>query len=268
MILTHRDTFVHKGSSHYICEDFVYEGQNSNFSYIILSDGCSSSNRSDIASNLVSLSAHKILSHWAMSDREGVPLEEFEESMLRNMKSMKEYFHLGNNFDATLLVAYEFNDVLNIKCFGDGIFGIKLKDKQWKFYSVDYSDNTPYYLSYRMNSSLDEQYKKTIRQKTIDMYDVNDKCSLTVVGESDFDKNIHLKFPAEDVESVILASDGLKSFTFNGTTKYLSDVLLDLVSFKNLEGSFLKRRLNRMIKDYSPMSNYDDVSVCIMRSKS
>ena len=86
--------------------------------------------------------------------------------------------------------------------------------------------------------------------------------------ESDFDKNIHLKFPVENVESVILASDGLKSFTFNGTTKYLSDVLLDLVSFKNFEGSFLKRRLNRMIKDYSPMSNYDDVSICIMRRKS
>lgn len=267
MIFSHRDTFIHKGSSHDICEDFVYEGQNSNFSYIILSDGCSSVDRSDIGSSLVSLSAHKIFSHWSMTDREGIPLQEFEETMIRNMSSMKDYFHLSRNFDATLLVAYEFNETINLKCFGDGIFGIKLKNKSWLFYVVEYSDNTPYYLSYKMSPVLDSVYKSSNRTKTIDLYSVNKSADHLVPGQSDFTSNIHLKFPVDDVESVVIASDGLKSFSFNGNIKPIEEVLLDLVSFKNYEGSFLKRRLNRMFKDYNPYTSFDDVSVCILRRK-
>lgn len=259
------DTFIRKGN-HPVCEDAILAfNKHANFQGIVLSDGCSSSNNSHIGSSLLTLEVNRFVHVWNYSDTRGIPSSELNQSMIYRIKHlMRDYFLDSNVFDATLGLAYKFHTYYNVVLFGDGIVGVKLKNKSWEYHVVDYDQNAPFYISYGVNEERLIQYQSQFQNqvKSIDIYDGKDH---RFTASSDLFEPVNFRFPIEEVEMIMISSDGLKSFRNKiGEVLAIETVLNEVTAFKNLNGQFVQRRMNGFLRNFPDYTNEDDVSIGVL----
>ena len=260
------DTFIQKGK-HPVCEDAIlaFNKQSLSFQGIALSDGCSSSNDSHLGSTLLTLEINRFIQTWSWTDIRGVPSSELNQTMIYRIKHlMKEYFLDSSAFDATLGLAYKFHRYYNITLFGDGIVGIKLKNKPWEYHVVDYDHNAPFYISYGADEERLMNYQSQFQDqiKTVDIYDGADH---RFTASSELFQPIDFRFPIEEVEMIMISSDGLKSFRNKmGEVLPIETVLNEVTAFKNLNGQFVQRRMNGFLRNFSDYTNEDDVSIGVL----
>lgn len=149
------------GSSHRNCEDYALSGIYNDMAYTIVSDGCSSSEHSDVGARLLSHITKGVLIH--LKDRGVINTPEyssiFRELVLRKSIEVKNSLGLPTDaFDATLLISTVLDDnIVNI-AWGDGYVIYKTKDGKLITYGINFSTGAPYYLSYEMSPSKKQAY--------------------------------------------------------------------------------------------------------------
>jgi len=270
------------------CEDYALSGKfkianGKECNYAVVSDGCSSSEYTDIGSRVLchkAVESLKVLAENDIMEKLDVieALNEHHESLsshtlLQAISTLESFDCKGPALHATLLTALSNDTHTLVNMFGDGCVVVKEEDKI-TLYEVEYDGNAPHYEWYNYKFEKDE-YLNLIegRKKHLHTYIIDeDGTALSYERkECDFLDNTFFVFENKNLISVTVASDGLTTFSGKSPSKTLDpfeshndfQAVSDSCSFKNFSGNFVKRRMLSMLKKYKKeqVTHYDDVSV-------
>lgn len=270
------DSYFIQGYSHNICEDYAVDGlfYDEKIPYVIICDGCSSSENTDIGSRVLAKSIEKNLL-WLLIDDD---INLTSHRYIVNADSIMESMNLDIDcLNSTAILLYKTEEKYIVNAYGDGVIVAKDKNGEYEIIVLDYPSGAPSYLSYSLNTELFNSFKErhgiiqTIQRLHTDK-EFNFTCS--DVKEIDIESCLIptiFEFNTDGYDMVTIFSDGIQTFNtieINGSTKNqkyigLDEVLKELLSFKNTNGEFVKRRFKRFVKncDEKEWDNFDDVSM-------
>ena len=245
------------GATHSVCQDYAVAKD----SYIILSDGCSTSPDTDIGSRLLVKAAEQ-----QIQDRFNPETLNGDAAQLA--LSWAQAMNLpAQAVDATLLIALIDDDDLFISCSGDGVIVTETNDGRRDIYDISYPLGYPLYPAYvhqpdrfatMVNSGRSTKEVRHIRNTEPSRSYPCD--SVTHV----------MRLPAKHYRFIALISDGVRSFftTEEGTVASLDTlaVIAELVGFKSWNGQFVGRRVKRFMKDcqLNGWQHADDLSIGVI----
>ena len=271
------DSLFIKGDSHLVCQDWSLTFNSGAFSCLIVADGCSSSKQTDVGARFLALTAKLVLSYSYGSSYIGLyKTEDFKEKLvdniIYNLKIFKQNFQLDDSvFDATLLISIWDN---NLKegitfCFGDGLFIYKVNNNLC-YTIIEYDSNAPYYLSYKLNKDRNKEYLEQYKNSKMI---IKNHCNEEI---SQYYSKFNVPFSLEvlsnnysSISMVGIASDGLMSFEKDKTPVALNSIINPFFEFKNTNGEYLKRRIDKYLKQLNKegYSHYDDISIATLLIK-
>lgn len=237
----------HKGS---FCQDFYRVG----YKYIMISDGCSSAPDTDIGSRILLTAAESLQYDGTLPSLI---------SVMNYAKGVVNLLGLDEScLEATLLLAYVKEQSLHYSVVGDGFIFYKEKEKDPTFIELSYKENAPYYPTIATSKEKALEWKRAFMG--------NDLIVSTNSGSVSLHPQIYSGImPIGSLEYFGLSSDGLGSFTRSNDKEYsISEIFSRIFDFKGFQGSFVKRKMLRVIKDLSELGvkNFDDISVAMMYS--
>ena len=274
------DSVFKIGATHAVCQDYVIagnEGTNSSSanagSYVILSDGCSSSPNSDIGARLLVKAMDQALSGNATRE-----VEELHRGSALTALDWAELIGVPSEaVDATLMTAHVCGDELIVACSGDGVIVLESNAGVLDVYAISSPSGYPFYPAYvhqpeRLAEMIGNRrcvkdlkhFRRESPGAPFQLREVTTSESLTEV----FRLNVF------DYKYVAVTSDGLDSFFRTQPTPAgnrlesicLSDVLNQFWSFKNSHGAFVERRMKKFKKDAEARSwdHADDLSIGVI----
>jgi serine/threonine protein phosphatase PrpC len=256
------DTFIEIGSNHQICEDYIISGNDLHTNYIILSDGCSTAKNSEMGARLLTYLAKQYLKYHNHISLEQKDANVMGQWIIHNAEMTMRQLGLERScLDATLIISYVYKKLIHIYMYGDGVIVMKDRSGEIKIVTVDYTQNTPYYLSYLIDEKCDQLYYKKKIQKKITH-------ALKVPGSSfdlieAYDKPYYHAINMDIYPCVFVCSDGIKSFVEDNKIMDPYDYIYNFMNYKNTNGEFLKRRMKRALLDLSSdnIKHFDDLSI-------
>lgn len=246
----HADCAFHIGSQHLrtgcACQDYAVAGTIDDRAYAVVSDGCSSGGRTDVGARLIALTAARCL-------REVDDVNPFHFILSARP------FDLGiNDLLATCLTlsVSEAGTTINIQ--GDGVVSIKEYESSLYMIRTDWARNMPCYPAYANDDFagfIASQGGPDFPAFRIER-DINGDCEVQTRPVSAVldGYRITLRGP---LSSVAVFSDGVTQV--DGMD--WKQVVRELMSFKSVEGDFVKRRLNRFIRDAKGRGPIDDIAM-------
>ena len=255
------DTFLEIGDQHKVCEDYIVSGVDP-VPYIILSDGCSTANNSEMGSRLLchlakqylKYNADQVIDYWNLGHW-----------VIYNAEQTIRQLGLSRTcLTATLIVAYQIEDNVRIMMYGDGSYITVAKSGIINITTVEYTNNAPYYLVYLIDQYREDLYHKAGNMKTVTTYYEDGSESKE---EFAYDHALEYGVNTKVYPNLLIASDGIDSFLKKdgSSTIHLraENIIHPCVAFKNMKGEFLKRRLNKQMKVYNKegITHFDDLSV-------
>lgn len=250
------DSFLKKGTSHPICEDYIRHGLKPS-PFVILSDGCSSSQNTDIGARILVSQFYKMaidsyVGRWT-------PTKVLKQSM-----DIVELMGLSVNcLDATLIWANHCKDSLDdpgridINMYGDGNIIAVSDEGVVDIWNITYNHNAPYYLNYRRDDKATDQYLQAFPQHNkVENYYRNG--NLESAKASSVLESTRYSIPVKGHKAILIASDGIESFT-GDIGQDIAEVAKELTAFKNMKGEFITRRVRKAIKALG--AHYDDISI-------
>ena len=150
MIEMKTDTFIEIGSQHKICEDYIISGDN----YIILADGCSSSEHSEMGARFLCYMTKQFLATTRFPDKlEDRHINGLGTWVIHNAENLVRQLGLKKTcLDATLIIAYLKDNYVNVIMYGDGYVILQPeRGAVHEIYCIDYktgSKSMPFYLRY------------------------------------------------------------------------------------------------------------------------
>jgi hypothetical protein len=253
------DVFLEIGSQHRECEDYIISGYEP-FPYIILSDGCSSSNNTEMGARIL---CHLAKQYMKYHQDEYLNYKNTGSWIIHNAEMVARQLGLPLScLDATLIIAYFRDGYIHVSMYGDGSI-ITKKNNNITIYHIDYSNNAPFYLSYQIDDirhGIYHSLKNDLSIKTISPD--GEKCESYA-----YDFQSIFTYRASDIDCLFITSDGISSFIVESPTerRVVSevDILPDFMNFKNVKGEFLTRRLKKALKNLksNDVNHYDDLSV-------
>jgi serine/threonine protein phosphatase PrpC len=250
------DSVFSIGKEHDICEDYVFIN-NDTIPFIIASDGCSSSDHTDIGSRLITIQAKNyILQHY----NELLHNKEYIINIFREAFIYTKSLYLSNTvLDATLLFAFIIDNELHYFCIGDGVIAYKQNDKT-TILNLTYKNERVFYGNYHNNLSRFEKYNEY--DLTLDIENIKiENNSRTIEKKSTKDYILYNSLNIESLDYFIMSTDGLLSCHVDEKTS--KKYFLDFLSFKNLKGEFIKRRYKGWKKKINKdgINHADDIGV-------
>ncbi|MFW9871802.1 MAG: protein phosphatase 2C domain-containing protein [Candidatus Thorarchaeota archaeon] len=266
------DHFLKIGKSHKICEDYIISGHKP-IPHVILSDGCSSSPNTDLGARILAhLAKQFIISSHSTSklfDHDWLGDWVIENSKLIIDKMGLDYSCL----DATLIVLFSIYDYVYVYMYGDGVVISFNSEKDVSFSRVVYTDSAPYYLTYRIDKERDilyDSYDMTMSVEKISINNQEISKELNHFKKDDipnYKKPFFDEFKVSEHKGILIASDGIESFIDKyGQPHNFGEVLTQIVSFKNIKGEFIKRRMGSrkgLLNTFESrdITHYDDISI-------
>lgn len=258
------DTFLKIGDSHRVCEDYIVSG-NSPVPFLILSDGCSSSNNTEMGARILCHLAKQYL-RYRVDYLHDLDYDKMGRWIIHNAELTARQLGLKLScLDATLIVSYEIDGVVSVFMYGDGVVVAKNEKGDIQCDWVEFTNNAPYYLTYLIDEFRDEIYHANKNSKG--MHQSIDWESDTIITEVAYDSRIVLQYSTNAHPTIFICSDGIQSFIKKDPSERdvlpMQDVLPDMMAFKNVKGEFLKRRLKRALKslENDGIVHYDDLSI-------
>lgn len=265
--LMNLDSHAIKGNSHDVLQDATLHFETEKYAGIIVSDGCSSSPKSEIGANLLpALFKESFLESRCFEESPQVQ-DVILKSALRN-KILEIIRHTGFDlsvFDATLVSPVIDKTTMMGTCFvwGDGYVVLTDRDKEQEIFEFNYSRNAPYYFGYELDSERKADYHKLFGDGKAIM-------KVKSGGTFDVEQLYSFHIQAFDLVNVSIFSDGILTFyrDCNGINQLIpvETVIKDLTSFKGYTGEFVKRRVLRYLRDAEKqgIKHWDDISMgCI-----
>jgi len=265
------DTFIKGGANHNMCEDYILSGLLPR-PYIIISDGCSSSDNTETGARILCHLAKQYIKYRA-DYLDDLNKEEMGDWIAHNAEMTARQLGLPTScLDATLIVALKEETRINIIFYGDGFVYAVAKDSIFDgvLDEVSYTNNAPYYLSYRIDPARNELY-----------HEMGNSVNLVTKYKGDdlppdenfevnyaYDQVLSVTFPLREIKSLFISSDGLGSFIIPDPAGQIKmdpmQLMFDHFSkLKNTTGDFLKRRCNKAIKHFERdgIIHFDDFSM-------
>ncbi len=266
------DSLYLQGSSHTVCQDYARSGVITSyadaFAYGIVSDGCSSSPDTDIGARLTVLETEHVL---LTCPNPNEPLTRWLPKIAYGVRDRADMLHVSPQCsDATLLEMHfcPQKKEVGFSMIGDGYLIARHKNtSQYRILQRTFTNNTPWYLSY---TTFPERFRQLVEQEirieylshhldvdkgivtTTPLYTTTitkENCSLHSPEHRD-------TFTTYYYDLFLVLSDGVDSFVeTNQETREkraipATEVLLDLLDFKNFTGEFVTRRLRKAVKEF------------------
>lgn len=280
----HADAHFRMGTGHDAegtpCQDYATSGFMADGSpFAIVSDGCSSSGRTDVGARIAALSAARVLRSIEKSD--DVYTATILMSLHAAFKDATRCLGLDEtDLDATLCVVSALsNGGARAMVFGDGVVAARVPGGL-DVRVVEWAGNMPGYPNYFMNRFRGDKSREEafVSQSgdfaaaanrsccTVSRHFVTENGEVTLTDEIGFSartalEGILLEWGPEDmVDSVAVMSDG--AMQVSGTE--WSPVVLDLTSFKAARGGeFVRRRMGRALTTLAKRGSrpVDDIAV-------
>lgn len=250
------DTFFAGSRAHRVCQDYTRAGRVLRRSYAIVSDGCSSSPDTDIGARFLTLAAARAIAK--IPDR-FYPAEIAAQAAIHVQPPLQ-----PQCIDATLLIAREILDGVEVHVAGDGfVAGRRREDKRLIVFEVDFR-NAPAYLSYLLDPERREAYlQQGFGDRMIRVWRLARSCQTDMVQESPMLVSVHhdnpftgkvgpfftCLFSKEEYDLVVLCTDGVSAFQQKDTLESIPfyKVLEYLTAFPSLTGEFVTRRVRRFV---------------------
>ena len=247
----HADCAFHIGAQHLrtgvCCQDYAVANAVGDRAWAVVSDGCSTGGRTDVGARLTGLAAARAL-------RVGYSLRPMD-----YMFHASEFDLVESDFFATCLTAAVSSDKADLCIKGDGVMAVQT-DEGLYITRIDWAQNMPCYPSYVVGG-----YKTfTAAQGGHDalachVYETRPNVSsLEHIPVSDAVDGYSLSW-RRPFKAVAVFSDGVTQV--DGVP--WKQVVRDLMSFKSIEGDFVKRRLNRFLRDAEKVGRgpIDDIAM-------
>jgi hypothetical protein len=253
------DTFIKQGNSHKFCEDYVLKTD----TYAMVLDGCSSSENVEFGNRLI---AHTIVEREKLLHN-----QKFIENinLVDIMRWMQEYGLNKEAFNTTFLFLKEVSEnYFIIKIYGDGLY-INIYENviDLRCEVINYIDNAPFYYVYSLcendENSYYNQYKGIVSYKLYGNYNNN----FILKKEFEYNEKYFQRIFEKGIYSII-ATDGLLSFINDKQELYPIEKLIPrIIDFKNDNGVFLQRRMNKLIKELGREGyyNFDDIGMAVIK---
>lgn len=257
------DSFFTIGSTHHVCQDYAWTWAH----MAALSDGCSSSMRSDVGARLLAQLSLKA------KDLHPEPTY-FVHNMVTLLKDAVATLWLKNDDAfATLLTIWQDEDAFRVVAIGDGAVAARRRNGVIEVWEFGSKQSAPPYLAYRLDNARWQEYEKVYGDSLyMQMYEVGrDDVFPIAETPSPVKEYEDWVFPTAEYDVVAVFSDGVKSFYTtdpNDPSKRSSEldswkVIGDLMDFKTMGGVFVSRRCSATLKRWEKQGirHYDDFSM-------
>lgn len=256
---------------HTVCEDYALTNPEP-IPHVIVCDGCSTSNKTDIGARILATSASKALREYFETSPPPDNLPPYTDlgyAIVNRARHVAELLGVPPDcLDATAMLAFPYHGSMHVYTYGDGYIISIDHEKSLSYRQLSYEQNMPYYLSYWMDQTRREAYLAKNRGGkavlTIKEHDATGES----ISQVNYDAPSIFSFEAETCALVALASDGVASLTCveDQQKTPVREVLEQLVAYKTTKGEFVKRRVKRMLKTYAKQGIYptDDIAVATL----
>jgi len=260
------DHYTEIGSTHLVCQDYALSGiSKAGVAYAIVSDGCSSSQYSEVGAQVLCHVAKQFI-EILFKSCDVVTSAMFGNLIINNASKIISWIGLPKSaLDATLLIAVMRNEVTEVYAYGDGYVYLSFNKQEYhsRSFNLSYTDEAPFYLSYLLQKDRYTQYINDFKNNeyVMDVRYHHDE----VIDSNRENRNPTHRFrtTANHVDLVILSSDGINSY-FKDTEKI--DVSKDFSGHKRTTGDFVKSNMlfhkRRMQKE--SIQHHDDISVAVI----
>ncbi len=251
---------------------------------IVVSDGCSSGNHTDIGARIITCSTIKAINGSPWNHLHDDAPGSITKHILRYATISKS--SLGVDDDdmlATCSYAIINEEGGFIHLMGDGTVIIRLVGGILKIISLNWQNNLPYYLSYDISGEL-PNFKSEHSKIN------NGEIALCISESGTLHDNLYGKtthIPIEEavkgytikidksflsvIESITIFSDGVQDFHKNPNTSdreriEMDQIVIEMTNFKGYKGEFVKRRMNAALKKLAKEDIYpnDDFSMAVI----
>jgi len=284
------DSYIELGNGHNICEDYALEGKfgDGELAYVIISDGCTSSPKTDLGSRIISFSAEKAIKNaYHGSLIENLSLEQLVACIKMDIifysKNTVAQFGLSYQIcDATLLMAIATKGKYFIIGYGDGNIIIKRTNGTSAWFNINYASNAPYYLSYEMDVLRKHSYMDDEKfggaERTVNLRTYKDTGYLSNIITTESTAPLIHTGDIKKIDFISLSSDGIETYEFN--PKKLEEptpeeknfittpeVAFNTVAYKKTHGKFVRRRMDRLKLEMEKIQaqHFDDISSATLK---
>lgn len=257
-----------KVGDHAVCEDYAVAGTSGGIDYAVVSDGCSTGRRSDVAARVLALLAERAVKQLSLGLAvEALSVDALVDYLRENIRHGYHCHRLGDlvpidELLATLVITLVLRDrdLARTVIFGDGLLLARLDDRAWVF-SVDYADNAPCYLAYSLDSRLEREYEASFDGKPqVRIFSAAHPGGRLVTEKDDPSPKatvIDISLQGYKRASLIASSDGLASIR---PERGLFEVASQLTDNPSLAGDFIQRRARAFFADEAA-SHRDDIGL-------
>ena len=261
------DSIFLSAKQKFVCEDYALCGHDP-VPFMILSDGCSSSENTDVGSRLLTHCVKKTLNTFVANS--SLDIETLGNVSISFAKSATDILNLPDTcLDATLIVAYINNKYLEINMYGDGTYVCEYKDGRKKLVTVSYKDNMPYYLNYIISLDRKKLYEEHTKDSSLSFKRIDtisyEQCETKY---EEYNSITHDSIEIDSIKSISIFSDGISSFVdcIKNEKIQLQKIIELFTSYKTTAGEFVKRRVRKAVEDLykNHIYNTDDISCCCM----
>lgn len=257
------DSIFIQGQGHRVCQDYAYHGKVlwndfvtkkvTEYTYAVISDGCSSSANTDVGARLLCHSFIDILR------REGLNNGTADLALFLADIARKNIGMGPECLDVTLFAIVTDGNSVHILRYGDGFF-VDNKHRE----EIKYTSGAPFYLNYRSDPKRLERYFQEFGNTAF-------KTVWSYKSDHAFTSSIDLEKPIPDYTAEInpgmniyvVMSDGFASFSLNGTSVDSLHIAEKALAFKTYNGEFVTRRMMRFLQDTQKegLKHFDDLSM-------
>lgn len=265
------DHAFHIGSQHLRgglpCQDYALSGADVGITYAIVSDGCSTGGRTDVGARVVGLSAASTI-----PEVNDLNVGQIDKIMGWRIADAQDALGLQtSDLLATCGYVAVNQEIAAARIIGDGVIAAKSSNGLISMTRIDWANNMPLYRAYSHDSyagfiaahggDLDRDAATSTHQFwSPSVRDREPRARHHPLG--DMLTGFSHSFDPGSCDFVAVFSDGITQV--DGMD--WRDVVAELLAFKSTEGDFVKRRMNRFLKDCQKHGKgpIDDISMaCI-----
>jgi len=277
------DDYFHIGTTHLgagmPCQDYALSRslEDGSMSYAIVSDGCSKGGRTDVGARIVSHTAEvAIRDHWkrysdTTADGATKEIDLHQQVLLTGAK-----VNLGlERRDLLATCAYAFLSLQGgfVHLRGDGVMAFVYRDNTIAIWRYDWTKNMPSYPAYfedNFSAFINDQ-TDGIEGELIGEEWIRDKERFIPIKTTRMPARVGVHGVTASVEERALPNLAYVALFTDGVTQIdgidWKDAVLSLLSFKNVAGSFAKRRMISFIKSAQKQGKgpLDDIAYAVIR---
>jgi len=271
---------------HSPCQDYAIADSELDLPFAIVSDGCSSSGRTDLGARVVALAARKILH---TNPLENQAAHGFQSRLLIEVADLAKALELDeNDLDATVgLVQARSNGEATALLFGDGVIAVR-NGQEVSVTIVDWAGNLPGYPNYLLNwdrldafASQSVEYSfsedrppcriRNYRLTTTNNLEHFSGSSFTTSLESEESRDVPaglkgLYANIHQADVIAVMTDGVSQVS----EIEFGNVVGELMQIKSSrQGMFVTRRLSRALNSWSKRGSYpvDDIAMAAIAAE-